>query len=305
MNPLLSIVVVVYDMAREAPRTLFSLSCQYQTGCREEEYEVIVVENGSPRPLGEELVRSFGVNFRYRYLESASSSPAAAVNVGRSMARGRYLGVMVDGARIASPGLVKHALMGMGIAPEPLVATLAWHLGPDLQFRSIKRGYDRQREDELLASIGWERNGYRLFQISTLAGSSRAGFFHPIAESNCFFLRTELFDRLGGYDERFVSRGGGLVNLDFYRRAAETEGVVTCHLLGEGTFHQIHGGVSTNVPERENVRRWHEFEAEYRSLRGEGFRPPRVAPLVFGHLPKEMLPHLDRSIARVREDDRR
>lgn len=305
MTPLLSIIVVVYDMRREAERTLFSLSAEYQQGCSRDAYEVIVVENGSPEPLGGEFVQRFGENFRYHFLPTTSKSPARAVNVGRSMARGELLGIMIDGARIASPGIIRCALMASRIAPAPLVATLAWHLGPDLQFRSIERGYDRRREDELLDSIDWKQNGYRLFEISSLAGSSRPGFFLPIAESNAFFLRRKMFEQLGGYDERFQASGGGLVNLDFYRRAAESPEVTVVHLLGEGTFHQIHGGVSTNVPEAENIRKWQEFEAEYRAIRGEGYIPPRTIPLVFGHLPQESIPHVTHSIERVRCNESR
>ena len=44
----LTVVVVVYDMAREAERTLHSLSRTYQRGIDDLDYEVIVVENGSP-----------------------------------------------------------------------------------------------------------------------------------------------------------------------------------------------------------------------------------------------------------------
>ena len=52
-------------MTREAPRTLRSLSPGYQQGIHPDDYEVIVVENGSSAPLGGGLVQSFGRNFRY------------------------------------------------------------------------------------------------------------------------------------------------------------------------------------------------------------------------------------------------
>ena len=39
-------------MTREAPRTLRSLSPGYQQGIHPDDYEVIVVENGSSAPLG-------------------------------------------------------------------------------------------------------------------------------------------------------------------------------------------------------------------------------------------------------------
>ena len=63
----LTVVVVFYNMRREAARTLHSLSRAYQEGIDDLDYEVIVVENGSDadQRLGEEFVRSFGPEFRY------------------------------------------------------------------------------------------------------------------------------------------------------------------------------------------------------------------------------------------------
>ena len=73
-------VVVVHNMHREARRTLHSLSRSYQWGIDDLDYEVIVVENGSApeQRLGDELVRSFGPEFRYIDLgDDASPSPPA------------------------------------------------------------------------------------------------------------------------------------------------------------------------------------------------------------------------------------
>src|SRR5262249_23518199 len=44
----LSVVVVSYEMARELPRTVRSLSPGYQRGIDAADYEVIVVDNGTP-----------------------------------------------------------------------------------------------------------------------------------------------------------------------------------------------------------------------------------------------------------------
>jgi hypothetical protein len=41
---MLSVIVVFRDMAREAPRTLFTLSPQYQCGVDSDDYEVIAVD---------------------------------------------------------------------------------------------------------------------------------------------------------------------------------------------------------------------------------------------------------------------
>jgi hypothetical protein len=49
-------------------------------------------------------------------------------------------------------------------------------------------------------------------------------------------------------------------------------------LLGEGSFHQVHGGVATNSP----VSPWADFEAEYVRLRGRRFSPPEVPTIYLG-----------------------
>ena len=43
--------------------------------------------------------------------------------------------------------------------------------------------------------------------------------------------------------------GGGYVNLDFFERVANAPGVNLVTLLGEGSFHQVHGGTTTNGAE--------------------------------------------------------
>ena len=183
-GPKLSVVVVVYNIPREVPRTLLSLSASYQRDIAPGDYEVIVVDNGSDPALDPEMVASFGSNFRLIRVEPAPPSPAHAVNRGIAAARGDIVGVMIDGARIASPGLLHFALHGAYLYDKAVVAALGWYLGFDFQRFAIRAGYDAAREDALLASIDWPEDGYRLFEISTLDESSVEGWFCPIAESN-------------------------------------------------------------------------------------------------------------------------
>jgi cellulose synthase/poly-beta-1,6-N-acetylglucosamine synthase-like glycosyltransferase len=79
-KPKLSVVVVVYNIPREAPRTLHSLSASYQRHIDPSDYEVIVVDNGSNPALDPQSVTSFGSNFRLIRVDPASPSPAHAIN---------------------------------------------------------------------------------------------------------------------------------------------------------------------------------------------------------------------------------
>jgi hypothetical protein len=91
-----------------------------------------------------------------------------------------------------------------------------------------------------------------------------------------------LFEELGGFDEGFRMPGGGLVNLDFYKRAVEHTRTTLIYLAGEGCFHQLHGGVTTG--KKQEGHTFEDLNEEYRQLRGEGFTAPTESPLLFGRL---------------------
>ena len=174
---------------------------------------------------------------------SGAPSPAHALNRGLAEAKGDIIGVMIDGARIVTPGVLHYARHAAGLYDRAIVVAPGWYLGGDFQGAAITQGYDRDREDALLASIDWPEDGYRLFEISTLDELSLSGWFGPLGEANCLFLRREVWRELGGCEERFDMPGDGLLNLDTYRRALELPGARLVTLAGEGSFHQFHGGV--------------------------------------------------------------
>jgi glycosyltransferase involved in cell wall biosynthesis len=120
----LSVIVIVFNMRREAPRTLYSLSPAYQRDIEAVDYEVIVIDNGSTEPLVEEDVEACGANFRYLYHQTRSPSPVDAVNRGVSLSRSETVMICLDGARILSPGLLAYALgAGRAMAPGPAGST--------------------------------------------------------------------------------------------------------------------------------------------------------------------------------------
>jgi hypothetical protein len=293
--PRLSVIVVFHDMQREAPRTLQTLSPAFQQGVAADDYEVIAVDVGSDPPLAESLVTSQGARFRLRRFPRAPS-PVAAINAAVRESRGAAVMACIDGARLLTPGIVRLTLAALAGYPERFVATVSWHLGPKVQNESMLEGYDQAVEDQLLDSVDWQGDGYRLFEIGCLAQSSAAGWLGPIGESNCIAMLRGAWDRLGGYDERFASPGGGLVNPDFFKRAWESLGPPVI-LLGEGTFHQFHGGVATNTPRVHRPVR--PMFDEYVAIRGRPFEPPTGRPTLLGELPPQGLPWMKESL-RVR-----
>ena len=304
--PLLTIVVNFFNMRREAERTLFTLSAGYQ-GVDEASYEVIVIDNGSTDPISEEFVCSFGFNFRYIYFPSLYPSPAMAINSAVQLSHAQYVGILIDGARMLSPGIVKYALFAFKAFDSPVISTLGCHIGHIPQQVSSSEGYNQVLEDSLLDSVNWQTDGYKLFDISCLAGSSRYGTFAPLVESNALFLTRSTFDQLCGFDEAFISAGGGLVNLDFYQRAQLLPNVQPISLLGEASFHQYHGGVTTKSGDT-----WSPLAAEYLSIRKTSFEPYPFRfsnTIYFGSLPSSFDPWLKncvdlRSVFNRREESK-
>ena len=74
-TPSLSIVVCVYNMEREFPRTLCTLGRQYQRGIDGLAYEIIIVDNGSARPLPPSLWADLGCPVEYLRFPPGNPSP--------------------------------------------------------------------------------------------------------------------------------------------------------------------------------------------------------------------------------------
>ncbi len=272
----LSVVVVFYNMRREAERTLHSLSRSYQHGIEDLDYEVIVVENGSAEneKLGAAFVQSFGPEFRYLDLgEDATPSPANALNRGIALAHGTAIALMIDGAHVLTPGLLRFGMLGLEVYAPAMVATQQWYVGPGQQPDAMMHGYDEEYEDRLFEEIEWPNDGYRLFDIGHFVGER--DWFDGLWESNCIFVPRALLEQVGGMDESFSMAGGGYANLDFYERIGASPDVTVVSILGEGSFHQAHGGTTTNesdVDERSQLLA--SYDRHYVGLRGRAFRGP-------------------------------
>jgi hypothetical protein len=289
MSPALSVVVVAYGMQRELPRTIRSLSPPLQRDVESGSYEVIVVDNGSPQ-LVQVDPQPDAATIRCTRIDDAPASPAHAANIGLELATGDLVGLIIDGARLASPRLLAMALLASRLSDRPVITAPAYHLGEVPHMQAAEAGYDQEAEDRLLAGSGWEDDGYRLFEVSTLGGSSGRGWFGPMGESSSLFMPRALWRELGGLDERFDLPGGGYVNHDLYHRACSLPDAQLISLLGEGTFHQHHGGAATS---RRLTKA--EMHAQYEALRDRPYEPPSAAPIQLGTIPTQAVGHLLRS----------
>ena len=297
-----SFVLIAYDMPAQAENTIRSLLPDYQLGVSVEDYEVLIVENESSNNISKEFLEALPSNFSYHLRRETQPTPIHAINYGLEHAKGESICVMIDGARLLTPGVVKNTILGHRISNSAIVTVPGYHLGFELQQKAVGSGYDSAREQALMRSISWPESGYRLFDIACFSGSCVHGFYLPHSESNCISMPREIWKDLGGYDVRFDMRGGGLVNLDLYKRACEYTGVTHIFLHGEGTFHQFHGGVTTGGENSIDRQKFiDEIKEQYQQIRGHSFTSPETNPLYLGELSSSAQKFVQASSNRIME----
>jgi hypothetical protein len=275
----LSIVVISFNMRRELPRTIRTLSPAMQRDIAGADYEVIVVDNGSTAMFDPEACRCWIPDIKIHHMSDPSPSPVRAINHGLALASGNLIGVFIDGARMASPRLLATALLASKLYRRPVIGTHSFHLGPTVQMKSRHTPYDQATEDRLLADSGWEDDGYRLFEISTIASTAAGSWFAMPAETNSLFLKADHWKEVGGYDPTYTQPGGWLSSSEMWMRACSDPGAKVVLLLGEATFHQTHGGATTGAPITEY---WGRLRQGLRELR-ERYPLQHVEPLLIGH----------------------
>ena len=277
----LSIVVVVHDMARELPRTLASLGPAGSTGSTPTTTRSSWSTTGrthrsirgwssrSPATLG---WSGWTRRRRRPYRPPTTGSP--------SPGRPRRAADRRRPTRLARPARRRPGGRAVLRAAAHHRARLPPRLGhAHAGARGRLRPGGRRRAPRGLGAgrttaTGSSRSARR---PARRAGACSARWARAAACS----LRRDVWDELGGLDERFALPAGGLANHDLYRRACALDGIQLIVLLGEGTFHQYHGGAATS-------RRftWDDMHADYQAIRGGGTGRPPTIPSSSGACPR-------------------
>ena len=148
-GPAVSFIVILYNMPKQAEKTLYSLTAEYQQGVEESDYEVIVVENESANNLDRQFVANLPDNFSYHLRAEREPTPVHAINHGAGISRGRYLCVMIDGARMVTPGVVRNILRGHRLHDRAVVTVPGYHIGEQLQQEAVDAGYGVEEDQAL------------------------------------------------------------------------------------------------------------------------------------------------------------
>lgn len=268
MKPAISIVVVSFEMNRQITNTVKSLTPPLQRTESTVPYEIIVVDNGSTVvPQG---LTHLG-NVLVVQMRNPTMSPGPAINFGLELSRGKVVGIIPDGARMVSPRLLAEALKVIEKDENSIVGTYAYHLGTEPQPRSVATGYSPEIEERMLKESHWLEDSDALFSIAVLEDDRFfPGTLPP--ESTATFLGRSALKKIGGMNEKFIMPGGGLVNHEFWSRCCNHPEFEITMLSGQGTFHQIHGGVSTNSVKS----KWEAFTGEFQQITGSSYVEPRV-----------------------------
>ncbi|MEZ5540355.1 MAG: glycosyltransferase family A protein [Pseudomonadales bacterium] len=296
-KPALSIIVIVYDMPRQAMNTLYSLALPYQKNISEDDYEVIVVENRSSRCLDAAAVAALGSQFHYFLRDEAGVSPVPAVNFAFTQCRGEQIGLIIDGARIVSPRVLEYAMIAARMTDDALVMVPGYHLGEKDHKFHLQAQHSEALEIEKLGELAWQENGYRLFKWACWSSSNQRGYLQPMQECNALFCSAENFKRIGGADERFDQAGGGSINLYLYRKLGMLPNIVLYVLPGEGSFHQFHSGVTTQEFTEDDTRRavLKSFDTRLEEVWGGPFKALTREPILLGAVTHWAQPFLEKA----------
>jgi hypothetical protein len=65
----------------------------------------------------------------------------------------------------------------------------------------------------------------------------------------------------------------------------EAPGVTPLQIIGEGSFHQLHGGITTNSNGAERLARLDKYRQQYAQIRGHDELMAKVSFTYMGHMP--------------------
>ncbi|UTW48567.1 hypothetical protein KFF03_01310 [Bacterioplanoides sp. SCSIO 12839] len=280
-------------MKQQLHNTLCSLKSTYQRNVDPDDYEVIVVENSSDDNFAPtDVSKEYGSNFRYFLRQETSQSPVPAVNFAFEQCQGQYIGLIIDGARMLSPGVIHYVKMATQVSVNSIVAVPGYHIG-ESEHHLTEPGYSVEFEQNLLKQAEWQENGYRLFKVSTFSGANARGYLQPMMECNCIFASKINFDTIGRADTRFTLRGGGSINLHIYRSLINIPDTQFFVLPGEGSFHQYHGGVTTSHS-TDREKELASFNSQLKSIWGNS-GTIRRNPIMLGSIDANALNFLEQS----------
>ncbi len=275
----ISFVIVAYNIPKQLVRTLTSCTPFYQD-IEPSRLEIIIIDNGSDVPLELSDFKGFPRVSRVIRVDGRPS-PVFGLNLGIAEAKFSNIALMIDGAHMLTPGVVKNARSVLEFMRRPVINVPQYILGAASQnLRSINNAYEQETED--LKDLGWPLNGYALLDYAVIAGENPNKQYLDAIETNCLITTKEVLAECGGYDEGFDEAGAGLANIEIFNRLCHDPMNQYVTLPGEGSFHQDHGGTTTSLSSEERDKLVKTYYEKYKSVTGDDRNFSLRGPFVFG-----------------------
>lgn len=266
----LSIVIGSYELRHQIRKTIVSIMEAIERASMKD-VEVVIADNSKENSVQDEIGEA-REGIRVVECGMHDMSIHAAINKVAADTEGEYLCIMIDGARIWSPGILskwKHLMSTNTVVHVP-----NYQLGKSHQMYREKSGYSQETEESLLEAIGWPNLKTKQL-IENSWCEEHAGCGPKIFESNCLFVSRSLWKAVGGFDTAFRRKDGGFASADLLNRL-NAEGGKLKIISTEGTFHQLHDGSTTTNPDKTR-RALKEMTIEYKEIRGTRIRRVREA----------------------------
>ncbi|PPC76747.1 hypothetical protein C4K68_13880 [Pokkaliibacter plantistimulans] len=196
-NQIVDITILIYakDTKKELRRTLRALKDDYQKKAENFTWEIIVLDDNPSPSISAEQLGSILPGVKVVHNSSFGQSAFDFIKQSYSLASGKLIGLWTDASYIASPGTLHHAYNAWLSDSKSVIGLLSFQLGFDVHSRSVLEGFTEVVEQDLLKSVSWLKDGYKLFDISVLEEPSN-GWFGCLNNCNVFFLDRELFSKI-------------------------------------------------------------------------------------------------------------
>lgn len=280
----ITFVVVAYNIDPQIHNTILSCSPSYQR-CDEAEIEIIIIDNGSDIPLNLDDFKEYPSVSKVIRVDG-SASPVKGLNIGIGKARFDVVGLMIDGAHIITPNIVNHTKEIIAMFPRPVISVPQYTLGEISQNLDLSQLDSKvlDEQKELLSQSNWPEDGYGLFNVSVRVGEHPDKDWLKHIESNCLITTKDVLEKNSVLNEKFDEAGGGFANLEIYERLINTPENEYVLLLGEGTFHQFHGGITTNASVSDRQEKVNCYREKYKEITGNDLRLVTRRPFVYGRV---------------------
>jgi len=295
----LTLIIAYYDIPKHIERTLISCAPWYQKAAAHQ-IEVIIADNGSTKPLSDDLKERFPFVSKIIRTEG-KPSPVFALNDAIKHAKFDMVGLMIDGAHMLSPGIFRNTRDIAQLYSRPVINIPQYYLGNLSQ--NLNPHLDAwTKETWWLNHLNWPEQGYSLFGYALFPGENIFKSVNNCIESNCLIARKVVYEECGAFDERFDEPGAGFANLEMFTRLTNHHDNTYVMFPGEGSFHQDHDGTTTKKSPEERDRLVQVYREKYTSITGNESLPNVRSPMVYGLHRKstEAIPTISRQYGQVK-----